>query len=45
MNLITQVLPTLGWIIIALVITSVVWLIIQPYFEGLLRAERRAAAF
>src|SRR5258708_29703195 len=43
MSLITQVLPTLGWIVIALVITPMVWLIIQPYLKGLLRAERRAA--
>ncbi len=43
MSLITQVLPTLGWIVIALVITPMVWLIIQPYYKGLLRAERRAA--
>ena len=43
MSLITQVLTILGWIVIALVITPMVWLIFQPYFKGLLRAERRAA--
>jgi hypothetical protein len=43
MSLVTQVLTILGWIVIALVITPMVWLIFQPYFKGLLRAERRAA--
>jgi len=43
MSLITQVLPGLGWILIALVITPLVWLIFQPYLKGLLYAERRAA--
>jgi len=43
MSLVTQVLTTLGWIVIALVITPMVWLIFQPYLKGLLRAERRAA--
>jgi len=43
MSLVPQVLTTLGWIVIALVITPMVWLIFQPYLKGLLRAERRAA--
>ncbi len=43
MNLVPQVLTTLGWIVIALVISPMMWLIFQPYFKGLLRAERRAA--
>jgi hypothetical protein len=43
MNLVAQVLTTLGWIVIALVISPMIWLIFQPYFKGLLRAERRAA--
>lgn len=42
MNLVAQVLTTLGWIVIALVISPMIWLIFQPYFKGLLRAERRA---
>jgi hypothetical protein len=43
MNLVTQVLTTLGWIVIALVISPMIWLIFQPYLKGLLRAECRAA--
>jgi hypothetical protein len=43
MSLVAQVLTTLGWIVIALVISPMIWLIFQPYFKGLLRAERRAA--
>ena len=43
MNYITQVLTTLGWIVVALAISPMVWLILQPYFKGWSRAERRAA--
>lgn len=42
MSLVSQVLTILCWIIIALAISPVIWLIIQPYSKGLLRAERRA---
>jgi hypothetical protein len=42
MSLVSQVLTILCWIIIALAISPVLWLIIQPYSKGLLRAERRA---
>jgi len=42
MNLITQVLTALGWIVIALAISPMVWLIMQPYLKGCSRAERRA---
>lgn len=38
-----QVLTTLGWIVLVLAISPMVWLIFQPYFKGLLPAERRAA--
>jgi hypothetical protein len=40
---VTQALTTLSWIVIALVISPMVWLIVQPYFKGWSRAERRAA--
>ena len=44
MSFITQVLATLGWIVVApLAISPIVWLILQPYFKGWSRAERRAA--
>src|SRR2546426_7544705 len=43
MSLITQVLTALGWIVVLLAISPMVWLILQPYFKGLSRAERRAA--
>jgi hypothetical protein len=44
MSFITQVLATLGWIVVApLAISLIVWLILQPYFKGWSRAERRAA--
>jgi len=43
MNLITQVLTALGWIVIALAISPMVWLIVQPYLKGWSRAERRAS--
>ena len=42
MNLVSQVLTALCWIIIALAISPMVWLIFQPYFKGWSRAERRA---
>jgi hypothetical protein len=42
MNLVTQVLIALGWIVIALAISPMVWLIVQPYLRGWSRAERRA---
>src|SRR6202521_3084337 len=43
MRLITQVLTALGWIVVLLAISPMVWLIVQPYFKGWSRAERRAA--
>ena len=43
MNYITQVLTTLGWIVVALAISPMVWLIFQPYLKTWSRAERRAA--
>ena len=43
MNYLTQVLTTLGWIVVALAISPMVWLIFQPYFKTWSRAERRAA--
>lgn len=39
-----QVLTTLGWIVLALAISPMAWLIFQPYFKGLSSAERRAAS-
>ena len=42
MNLIPQVLSALGWFVIALAISPMLWLIFQPYFKGWSRAERRA---
>ena len=43
MSLITQVLTALGWIVIALAISPMLWLIFQPYVKGWSPAERRAA--
>ena len=43
MNFVSQVLTVLCWIVIALAISPMLWLIIQPYYKSLLRAERRAA--
>ncbi len=43
MNLISQVLTALCWIVIALAISPMIWLLFQPYFKGWSRAERRAA--
>lgn len=42
MNLVTQALTILCWIVIALAISPMLWLIVQPYFKGWSRAERRA---
>jgi hypothetical protein len=42
MSLVSQVLTILCWIIIALAIAPMLWLIIQPHYKGFLRAERRA---
>ncbi|HET8845543.1 MAG TPA: hypothetical protein VFN35_29015 [Ktedonobacteraceae bacterium] len=39
----TQVLTTLGWLVIALAISPVLWLVIQPYLKNWSYAERRAA--
>lgn len=39
----TQVFTTLGWLVIALAISPLLWLIIQPYLKGWSSAERRAA--
>jgi hypothetical protein len=44
MSLISQVLTALCWIVIALAISPIVWLLFQPYFKGWSRAERRAAS-
>jgi hypothetical protein len=44
MSFVSQVLTILSWIVIALAISPVLWLIIQPYSKGLLRAERRATS-
>jgi len=43
MSFVTQVLTALGWIVVALVISPMLWLMFQPYFKGWSRAERRAA--
>ncbi len=43
MILVTQVLTALGWIVVALAISPMIWLILQPYLKGWSRAERRAA--
>ena len=43
MNLISQVLTALCWIVIALAISPIIWLILQPYLKGWSRAERRAS--
>jgi hypothetical protein len=39
----TQVLTTLGWLVIALAISPVLWLVLQPYLKNWSYAERRAA--
>jgi len=38
-----QVETLLGWIVVLLAISPMVWLIFQPYFRGFSSAERRAA--
>jgi hypothetical protein len=43
MSLITQVLTVLCWIVIALAIAPIVWLLLQPYLKGWSQSERRAA--
>jgi len=43
LTLLPQALTALGWIVIALAIFPMLWLILQPYFKGWSRAERRAA--
>ncbi len=43
MSLVPQVLSALGWIVIALAISPMLWLIFQPYLKGWSRSERRAA--
>ncbi|MBO0778354.1 MAG: hypothetical protein J2P37_05950 [Ktedonobacteraceae bacterium] len=42
MSPVTQVLTILCWIVIALAIAPMVWLLMQPYLRGLSQAERRA---
>lgn len=42
MNPVSQVLTALCWVIIALAISPMVWLLFQPYVKGWSRAERRA---
>jgi len=42
MSVISQVLTALCWIIIAVAISPILWLLLQPYFKGWSRAERRA---
>ncbi|HEY1351230.1 MAG TPA: hypothetical protein VGF67_16540 [Ktedonobacteraceae bacterium] len=37
-------LTTLSWLVIAAVISPVIWLILQPHLRGWSRAERRAAS-
>ena len=39
-----QVLTTLGWVVLVLAISPMLWLLFQPYFKGLSPAERRAAS-
>lgn len=36
-------LTALGWIVIALAVSPMVWLIVQPYLRSWSRSERRAA--
>lgn len=43
MSLITQVLTALGWFVIVLAVSPMLWLIFQPYFKGWSPAERRAS--
>jgi len=43
MSFITQALTALGWIVVALAVLPMLWLLFQPYLKGWSRAERRAA--
>jgi hypothetical protein len=43
MSPVAQVLTALGWIVVALAISPMIWLLLQPYLKGWSRAERRAA--
>jgi hypothetical protein len=43
MNLLPQVISVLGWVVIAIAISPMLWLIFQPYIKGWSRAERKAA--
>lgn len=43
MSFITQALAALGWIVVALAVLPMLWLVFQPYVRGWSRAERRAA--
>lgn len=43
MSPVAQVLTALGWIVVALAISPMIWLLLQPYMKGWSRAERRAA--
>jgi hypothetical protein len=43
MSFLTQVLTALGWIVVALALSPMVWLLLQPYLKGQSRAERCAA--
>lgn len=42
MNPVTQALTVLCWVVIALAILPMIWLIVQPCFKGWSRAERKA---
>jgi hypothetical protein len=44
MSPVAQVLTALGWIVVALAISPMIWLLLQPYMKGWSRAERRAAS-
>jgi hypothetical protein len=43
MSLLPQVISILGWIVIAIAISPMLWLIFQPYLKGWSRSERKAA--
>lgn len=43
MSLVSQALTALCWIIIAMALAPLLWLIAQPYIRGWSRAERRAS--
>ncbi|HTI14464.1 MAG TPA: hypothetical protein VL461_07845 [Dictyobacter sp.] len=42
MNQTSQLLTALCWIIIALAVSPMLWLIVQPYVRSMSRSERRA---